>query len=114
MMEDIGKHAVEKQSLHDALCILDIHDIRWLTSFACEKWQKRFSDSHTILHFHVVMIKAIFVSPCGMCMYAYVPCGMYPAGIHKNCQVGVYYTLYHCHIEMMNSMTITESLQPLF
>ncbi len=27
---------------------------------------------------------------------------------------GVYYTLYHCHMEMTNSMTITESPQSLF
>ena len=27
----------------------------------------------------------------------------YPAGTNGNRQVGVYYTLYHCYMEMMNS-----------
>ncbi len=38
---------------------------------------------------------------------------LYPACTNKNSQVGVYYTLYHCHIETTNSMTNTESLQLL-
>ena len=38
----------------------------------------------------------------------------YPPGTNKNSQVGLHYTLYHCHIEMTNSKIFTESLQPLF
>ena len=40
--------------------------------------------------------------------------GPYPARTNKSCQVGDYYTVYHCHMEMTNSITISESLQPLF
>ncbi len=42
---------------------------------------------------------------------------MCPTSLQRNAshrQVGVCYALYHCHMEIMNSMTITESLQPLF
>ncbi len=57
-----------------------------LRSCAWEKWPKRFSENFRIRHLHVAMIKGIIC-------------------------VIVCYILHHSHMEIMNSMTTTESLQ---
>ncbi len=56
-----------------------------------KNWLKRFGEGHRIRHFQVAMINSRLAMP------------------QKEA-----YTLYHCNMEMTNSMTFTESLRPLF
>ena len=87
-----------------------------LTSCAWKNWLKSIGHSHKIHHFHVAMMKGIIYTNL-VIFLVYGGCGLpaastHPPGTNKNHQVGVYYTLYHCH--MTNSVTMTDVLQPPF
>ncbi len=98
----------------------------WLANFEWAKWVKRFGDGHKFHHSHVPMIKGMIYTILAISFNPYKIQAFhweYSKLIFSILQwltknlitmlmklVYNYYTLYHCHIEMTNSTTITESL----